>query len=358
MWKRFLFWMAVFFGLFLTVYTIRITVRERDMAKIESRRFQGKVLKVTSPDLFAERNIIEVFSKRYNGNIKFNFLNNTSAYIDLADIGDSSIIIYPSFAFKNLLDKKIIAPIEIDKVPNVKSLMDIAKKDISEKYTDKSVLAIPLAYVPYAMFFSVSQLKQSLSGKEIIALTPSIALADNVGSLLMLFKIYNLSPEEESIKKIEKELKGKKLYFYNPDDSVGMSNSLSEVKPKLIIGPSYNVNILTRDFGSFDMILPEEGTYADYYLMSLTNKGEDKEISHIFLNHYVEPLIHRNLVEIMGLGITNYTAMKNIKPALYNSLRMNDEKYLSAMEILKDSSELKKAELLFELFKKRTANLR
>lgn len=346
--RRFLFWAAVFFGLFLTFHTIRISVREKDMAKVNVKKFKTDIFTITSPDLFAERNIMDTFGKRYGVTLKFKFKNNSDDYLNLKS--DSDALIYPAFAFDNLWQANILKPIDTERVPNLKTLMEDTKHAIKEKYTKDKVYAIPIVYVPYAMFFSKTQLKESTSGREIISLTPSIAIADNYGTLLTLFKIFKLPVNDNSVSVLKKVLKGKAITYFNADDPIAMTKSLNDAKPKLIIAPSYNKNILERDFGSFEMILPSEGTYADYYLVSLL-KTDDLELSHVFINHLIEPLIHRNLAEVMGMGITNHAAMADITPVLYNGLKMNDPKYLSDMISLKSEKELMQVKKMFEKMK-------
>lgn len=346
--RRFLFWVAVFFGLFLTIYTVRILVRERDMARVNVKQFKKDFFTITSSDLFAERNIVEVFYKRYGVQLKFSFKNNFEDYLALKM--DSDAVIYPSFVYENLMHSKMLKVIDVQKVPNVKSLMEDSKSEMMRKYNKSGVYAVPVAYVPYAMFFSKSQLKESTSGKEIIALTPSIALADNIGSLLMLCKIYKLPVQETSIKQLKKILKNKTVTFFNPDEPISMSKILTEAKPRLILAPSYNKNILEREFGSFEMILPSEGSYAEKYLVSLL-KDDETELSHVFLNHLLEPLIHRNLAEVMGIGITNYAAMANITPVLYNGLKMNNPEYLKDMFVINSDKDYANANRVFEKFK-------
>lgn len=346
--KRFLFWFAVFFGLFLTFHTIRIAVREKDMSKTLVKKFKKDVLYITAPDLFAERNIIEIFNKRYGVSIKFSFQNDLSKFLSLKSEADA--IIYPTFAYNSIYSANLLKPISIEKLSNYKTLMEMAKKEVKEQYTKDKIYAIPIAYVPYALFFSKTQLKESLSGKEIIDLTPSIAMADNLGSFLFLCKVFNLPLKESSLSFIKKKLEGKKVNYFNADNPAEMVKELNETKPKLIVAPSYCKNILEREFGDFEMILPKEGTYAEYYLVSLL-KVEDDDLSHVLINHLIEPLIQRNLTEVMGLGITNYSAMANITPVLYNSLKMNDEKYLSDMFILRKEADFFAAKELFEKMK-------
>ncbi|GAB4437285.1 MAG: hypothetical protein OHK0040_08620 [bacterium] len=347
--RRFLFLAAVIFGLFLTFHTIRITVREKDMAKVNVKQFKSSIFTVSSPDLFAERNIMDTFEKRYGVKLKFKFKNDLSGYLNFSE--DADAVIYPSFAFEKLWQSKVLKPIDTAKVQNIKTLMEDTKADLKEKYTkENAVYAIPIAYIPYALFFSKTQLKESTSAKEIIAIAPSIALADNYATLLTFFKIYKLPINENSVATIKKMLKGKTITYFNPDDPISMTKVLGDAKPKLIIAPSYSKNILERDFGGFEMILPSEGTYADYYLVSLL-KSDDVVLSHVFLNHLTEPLIHRNLAEVMGMGITNYASMSDITPVLYNGLKMNNAKYLKEMLTLKNEKDYLTVSKLFEKIK-------
>jgi len=53
----------------------------------------------------------------------------------------------------------------------------------------------------------------------------------------------------------------------------------------------------------------------------------------------------------MGIGITNYSAMANITQVLYNSLKMNDPKYLSEMLTIKNEKEYDTVQRLFEKLK-------
>ncbi len=347
--KRFLFWTAAFFGIFLTIYTVRIMVREKDMAKVNVREVKGKTFTIMSPDLFAERNIMDVFSKRYSAQLKFSFQNDLANYFDIKT--DSDALIYPSFAFDNLYSSQTILPLDLEKIANIKTLMDDTKSEINNRYTKNGkTYAIPVAYVPYAMFYDKNQLKESTVAREIISTAPSISFADSFGSLLFMLKVYGLPLSESSVSQVKKLLKGKVVTYFNADDPFAMEKALNEAKPKLIIGPSYCKNILEREFGSFDMILPKEGTYADYYLVSLL-KNEKGELSHVFLNHLVEPLIHRNLVEVMGIGITNYAAMSNITPVLYNGLKMNDPAYLKSIFKLNNKQEFELAKTIFAKMK-------
>jgi len=79
--------------------------------------------------------------------------------------------------------------------------MDDTRTEITKKYSKDSVYAIPVAYVLYAMFFSKAQLKESTSRKEIISLTSSIALANNIGTIITLLKIYKLQLVKKGFKK-------------------------------------------------------------------------------------------------------------------------------------------------------------
>lgn len=342
--KRFFYWVLVFFGIFLTIQTVRLAVREKDMAKVNVKQFKNKIIYITAPDIFAEKNIMDVFKSRYGATLKFKFKNKNDEYLTLDS--DADAIIYPSFVYEKLYSANKLNPIDVSKVHNVNTLMEDTKIEIKQKYSKTDAFAVPLAYVPYAMFFYKDQLKQSTSGKEIISLASSIALSDDVGSILTVFKIFNLPLKEKSVVELKKIFKGKKIFFYNADDPIAMEKTIKDAQPQLIIGPSFNSNIFERVFSRIDMILPEEGTYANYYLVSFL-KNNDAELMHVFLNHIIEPLIQRNLIEVMGIGITNYNAMKNIKPVLYNTLKMNDSKYLKNMFILKDEEEYKTATKLF-----------
>lgn len=346
--KRFLFWVLVFFGIFLTMQTVRLAVREKDMAKVNVKQFKNKLISITAPDIFAEKNIMDVFKNRYGATLKFKFKNANDEYLTLDN--DTDAIIYPSFVYQKLYSAGKLMPIDVSKVQNLNTLMEDTQLEIKQKYSKTDAFAVPIAYVPYAMFFYKDKLKQTTSGKEIISMASSIALSDDIGSILTMFKIFNLPLKEKSVIELKKIFKSKTIVFYNADDPITMEKILQDAKPQLIIGPSFNSNIFERNFSRIDMILPEEGTYANYYLVSFL-KNNESELMHVSLNHLIEPLIHRNLTEVMGIGITNYNAMKNIKPVLYNSLKMNDSKYLKNMFILEDEEQYNTARELFKAIK-------
>jgi len=76
------------------------------MTNVNVKQFKTKVFTITSPDLFAERNIVDVFGKRYGVQLKFSFKNDVDAYISLKT--DSNAAIYPSFVFDNFMQAQML----------------------------------------------------------------------------------------------------------------------------------------------------------------------------------------------------------------------------------------------------------
>ncbi len=345
--KRFIIMTAIFFGFFLSYQILRIAAQRKYMSQISTKETKGKTLKIFSPDFFTERNIYESFKKRYDVNLKFTIKNTPKDFREIKNVAD--VVIYPSFLYKNF-SKESIIPLDNNKIKNVENLMDNFMNFTKKNYTEKgSIYAIPVAYSPYAIYFNSSKVSKSIKGKDLINKSYKIAIADSYGSLLTLCKIFNKKPDTNGIEEIRKILNQKPVIFNIENPAIGMS-TLQKEKPDVIIAPSYLKGFFEREAGSLEAVLPEEGTYADLYLISIVENG-DYELSYIFINHIFDPLIHKNLTDIMGLGITNKTSLSYISAVNYNFLKMNYPDYLDKLYLLSSEEEYYKTEQLFKDFK-------
>lgn len=345
--KRFLILTAILFGFFLSYQILKITAQRKYMAQISTKETKGKTLKIFSPDFFTERNIYESFKKRYDANLKYTIKDKPDDFREIKNIVD--VIIYPSYLYKNLISDTII-PLENNKIKNIENLMDNYITFMKRNYSQNgNIYAIPVAYSPYAIYFNPSKVSKSTKGKELINKNYKIALADNMGSFLTLCKIFGKNPDTKGLDMIKKILSQKPVFFNIENPALGMA-TLQKEKPDVIVAPSYLKGFFEREAGSFEAVLPDEGTYADLYLISMA-KGSDNELGYIFINHLLDPLIHKNLTDIMGLGITNKTSLASISAVNYNFLKMNFPEYLNKFYLLSSEEEYNKTEQIFKSFK-------
>ncbi|MCX7771078.1 MAG: ABC transporter substrate-binding protein [Proteobacteria bacterium] len=345
--KRFLILTAILFGFMLSYQILKITAQRKYMAQISTKETKGKTLKIVSPDFFTERNIYESFAKRYEANLKYTLRDRPEGFRDIQNIAD--VVIYPSYIYKSFIDGKI-APLENEKIKNIENLMENYLEITRKSYSvNGKIYAIPVAYSPYAIYFNPSKVVKSTKGRELINKNYKIALADDIGSMLTLFKIFDKKPEDKGLNELIKILSQKPTFFNIDNPAVGMA-TLQKEKPDVIIAPSYLKGFFEREVGSLEAILPDEGTFSTLYLISNV-KGGDNELGYIFINHILDPLIQKNLTDIMGLGITNKTSLTSISAVNYNFLKMNYPEYLSKLYILNSEDEYQKAVQTFTKFK-------
>ncbi len=318
------------------------------MADFNPKETKGKFLRIISPDFFTERNIYESFNKRYEAKLKFTLKNNPESF-NTNELTED-VIIYPSLLYPKLINAGKIQSLDINKTKNMENLMDnfivLTKKNFSK---EGKIYAIPVAYLPYAIFFNLSKVNKSTKGKELIKADYKIALADDLGSMLTLLKIFNLNLDKDGIDKITKTIKQKPIFFNIDNPTIGLA-TLKKEKPDVVVAPSYLRGFFEREVGTLESILPDEGTYATIYLVSLLNSN-NTDLGYIFINHLLDPLIHKNLTDIMGLGITNKNSLPSISAVNYNFLKMNYPEYLNNLFVLKSEEEYLQAINLFKDFK-------
>lgn len=348
--KRFIILTLIIFGFFLSYQTLRIMSQQRYVADINVNQFKGKIIKVTAPDIFAEKNIIDTFTNRYKGVTKFNLVKNDGDFFNV-NLEDTDVIIYPSFYYEKLLQSKKLINIDLSKVPNIDKLMDNHSKIMNEKYVaNNQILAIPSAYIPYAIFFDPEKIKPSTSAKNYFTENRKVAIPDGYESILALSKFFGISKDTNLIKSLFSKVKKENFILYSLDDLENAIKIFQEKRPDLIIAPVYLKGFFERRGGTIEMILPDEGTYATYYLTSLTNERE-KLLSSVFLNHLLDPLIHKNYTNSFSIPITNKVSLNTLPALLYNSLKMNDPAYFEKIYLLKNEEEYKKAIKLYNDFK-------
>lgn len=346
--KRFLILTAIIFGFMLSYQILKITAQRRYMADVNLKEIKGKQIKIISPDFFAERNIYESFNKRYDANLRYTLKDKPESYFQQDISGD--VIIYPSLLYKKFLSTGEISPIDENKAKNIENLMDNFFETVKKDYTNNGkIYAIPIAYSPYAIYFNISKVNKSTKGKELIKPEHKIALADDIGSMLTLCKIFNIKPDKKGVEELKKVVNQKPVFFNIENPSIGLA-TLTKEKPDVLIAPSYLRGFFEREAGTFETVLPDEGTFATLYLISNLSKG-NSELSQLFINHILDPTIHKNLTDIMGLGITNKTSLPSISAVYYNFLKMNYPDYLKNLYLLKSEEEYNQAVSLFKDFK-------
>lgn len=345
--KRFLLLTVMLFGFFLSYQILKIAGQRKYMSQFVTKDIKGKTLKILSPDFFTERNIYESFAKRYDANLKYTLKEKPEEIKDAINTAD--VVIYPSFLFKNMYDGKIL-PLEQDKIKNVENLMDLYANLTNKNYSfDGKTYAIPIAYSPYAIYFNPSKVVKSTKGKDIINKNYKIALADNLGSFVTLCKIFDKKPDKKGQEEIKKIISQKLIFFNIDNPAIGMA-TLQKEKPDVIVAPSYLKGFFEREAGSFEAVLPDEGTFATLYLVSNVSGG-DSQLGYIFINHLLDPLIHKNLTDVMGLGITNKTSLSSISAVNYNFLKMNYPEYFSKFYLISTEEEYKNIEKAYQEFK-------
>ncbi|MCX7641123.1 MAG: ABC transporter substrate-binding protein [Elusimicrobiales bacterium] len=348
--KRFIMLTLIIFGFFLSYQTLRIMSQQKYIADVNVNQFKGKTINVISPDIFAEKNIIDTFSNRYKGTVKFNLVKNDKDFIS-ANYKDSDIIIFPSYFYENFISNKILLKIDVSKVPNLDKLMDNHTNLMKEKYTDNgSILAIPTAYIPYGIFFDPQKIKPSTSAKDYFIPNRKIAIPDSYESLIALSRFLNLPFNKNFVKSLSDKVKKENLIIYSLDDLESSLKLFQEKRPDLIIAPVYLKGFFERRGGTIEMILPDEGTYATFYLTSFINERE-RELSFVFLNHLLDPLIHKNYTNSFSIPITNKVSLNTLPALLYNSLKMNDPTYFEKIYLLKNEEDYKKALDIYKDFK-------
>lgn len=346
--KRFIMLTLIFFGFLLSYQTLKIISQQRYMANINVNQFKDKTIKITSPDIFAEKNVIDTFKGRYKASIKFNLVKDD---IDFSSIktDDLDLIIYPSF-FSEYVKKTALA-LDDKKIPNLDKLMDIHSNIMKGKYIKNgSLFAIPVAYIPYAIFFDPEKIKPSTSAKDYLTKNRKIAIPDNYESLLALSKFLSINFDTDLLKSLFTKINKEDIIIYNISDLESVLKLFEQKKPEVIIAPVYLKGFFERRGGTIEMIIPDEGTYATYYLISLVNERE-KELSFVFINHILDPLIQKNYTTSFTIPITNKVSLNTIPAVLYNSLRMNDFDFFKKIYLIKDESELKKVIKIYQDFK-------
>lgn len=350
--KRFIFLVLVIFGFLLSYQTLRIMNQQRYMSSINVNQFKDKLLKVVSPEIFAEKNIFDTFQLRYKASLKYIFQKNEDKYLDLIndDLKSANVIIYPSFVYDELKKKGDIFKLDEQKIPNIKNLKENFVNLIKMNYHND---AVPVAYIPYALFFDSQKIKPSTLAKELLQPNFKIAIPSNYGAFLALCKMLKLDVSEKSVKTIKDYFSKGGIFFYDENDLEKALEIFQNIKPQIILAPVYLKAFFERRIGTIEMVLPDEGTFATLYLISIINSNEN-ELANIYINHLTDPLIHKNLSDVFNIPITNKVSLKTMAPVLYNSLKMNDDNYFSKLYILKSSKEYKNINTFYEAFKKAT----
>lgn len=341
------FFLMAFGALLFWQVIIRIPYEQRYRQRTDVGQVSGRTLRVLSPDLFAEKNIFETFRGRYKAQLAFTFRNDADASLPPEDAAHA-VLIYPSFAFAEVQRAARLAPIDPAQALNLANLADSYRARASERYGCGGMpCAVPVAWVPWALFADAARVNPTASGKPYFTGTRGwkIAVADRWGSSLALARIFGLAPVPGSAAALAALLPAADLRWFDPDDPADVSRVLRDEEPPVVLGPSYLKSLISREGGKHEMFLPEEGTYATLYLLSAT-EGPDLDLAVVFLNHLTDPTIHKNLATVMTVAIPNRLSQTTLEPVLASALRLTDPSYEGRLLVLEDAAGYAEAQAL------------
>ncbi len=337
------------FGLFLTMYTLKIMYQQKYIATLDIKEIKGKTLNIMTSSLFSERNLIETFGSRFKSNIKYTIEEKNEKYFNIKN-DEIHALIYPSFTYRQEGTGKGYQAMDESKLPNLLNIDDNHVEYMRKLYTISGKLyAAPVAYVPYAIFFDKEKIKPSTTGKSYFTGNIKVALSGDYGSFLALVKILGLKPDMASVASIQKTLGKGNVILFDPDKLDAAADLIKKEKSLIVIAPIYLKSYMETRVELNEVILPDEGTYATLYLVSIVGDGE-LELSHIFVNHVIDPSIQKTLCDILGYPVINKLALKSMEPLQYNTLKMNTPEYFKNLLVLKNRKEFDNAVNLYNAF--------
>lgn len=340
--RFFKYFLMAFGALLFWQIMIRLPHEQRYQQRVERDQIQGRVLQVAAPDLFAEKNIYDTFAGRYGASLKIRFVNSPAAILDVPAMTEP-VVVVPSFAFAAVRAASKLTAVQAVEAPNLANLLDSYREMALGKYgCGGGTCGVPVAWVPWALFVDRERVNPTTSGRPYFTDTRGwkIGLADDPGSALALARILGVADDAAALAAL---LPRKDLRWFDADDPADVERLMGQEKPAVILGPSHLKGLIAREGSKHEMFLPDEGTYATLYLLSVA-EGPDRDLGIVFLNHLTDPTIHKNLATVMTAAIPNRLALATVQPVLTSALRLNDAAYAEKLLVLEDAAAYRRAQ--------------
>lgn len=259
--------------------------------------------------------VIAEFQKKTG--IKVNYTNyetNEELYNILKNSGSSYDVVIPSdYMINKLIAEDMLLPIDFDKIPNYKNVMEQYKNldfDKENKYS------VPYSWGVVAMVYNKTMINEKPDSFS------ALWNKDYKGNILM----FNNSRDAMAI---AMQLKGIDPSVVTKEDIDTATAYLKEQKPLLkkyvmdqvftemegdqaAIAPYYAGDIITMmdNNENLDYVLPKEGSNLFIDSMCIPKSSKNKELAEKFINFMLEPEVAKANSEYIGYSTPNQAAFE------------------------------------------------
>lgn len=278
------------------------------------------------------------FEKQTGINIKFIPLSTLDDIVNLAEATRHyDLFIISNEGIKILHDMGLVAPLDLNKLPNYQNLHHNLKYTSWSQF-DSQVFAVPWAWGPTGLMYNKDVVRAPESWNVLwdpkykgkVGMWDDISMIWTTALSLGYKNVYSLTREQ--LNKVKQ-----KLFKFNSMQAVYYKGGGDELtlatKGKLALFNSwYDPSARLKARGrNFSMIIPKEGAVGmfDSYLLSKNTHHSAMALQYI--NHQISPEIQHQMVNITGLAPANIETLSLLKPEEIRALHLDDVNYFNRM---------------------------
>jgi spermidine/putrescine transport system substrate-binding protein len=294
---------------------------------------------------YIDPTIITDFEKRFNCKVVVDLYEDNDSMMAKLENGGSSVydIAIPSdYVMKALKEKKLLAPLRKENIPN---MANIADRFVSPPFDPGNEYSVPYQWGTIGIYMRTKPNEQITKSWALLydpAKQPGpFVLIDSVRdafSTVLKYRGYSLNTvDPEKLSEVQKILADAKKRSIGFDSGVGGKNKVLAGTARMSI--SFNGDAVRgmKDDPATQFFVPEEGSQIWIDSMVITSGAPHRDMAEKFLNFILDPEVGARLSNFNQYATPNKASMPHInKDDLANQAIYPSEEIMKKLEFLND----------------------
>ncbi|BCU81446.1 ABC transporter [Polycladomyces abyssicola] len=299
----------------------------------------GKTLNLLTWEGYADPKFVKGFEEKYGVKVTVTYFGSSDELVSKLKGGGGNVydVISPSSDVAGYLVREgLVAPINLNNVPNYKNLAE-KLKNMNDVKKGGKVYGVPFTWGPDSLIYDADVIKTPPNSWKIfwdpkykgkVSLWDDISNIYLIGQMMGLDKndpsaLYNMSDAQlQEAKKKLIELKPQVRKYWA---TAGELNDLfSNKEVVLAVGWPLTPKAVNASGRNLKEVIPKEGITGWIDRLMIVKSSPNKELAEKYINYVIDEKVQKIVADVTGYGVANKNAAKYMTPEQAKSIHIDD----------------------------------
>ncbi|TJY41560.1 ABC transporter substrate-binding protein [Cohnella pontilimi] len=304
----------------------------------------GKTLNLLTWEGYADPKFIKGFEDKFGVKVTATYFGSSDELVAKlkGGGGDTFDVISPSSdVAAYLLHEGLVAPINLDHVPNYANLAS-KLKDMKDVQQDGKVYGVPFTWGPDSLIYDADVIKTPPDSWNVFwdpQYKGKVSIWDDISNIYLIgqmmgldatdqSKVYNMT--EDQLQEAKKKLIELKPQIRKYWASGGELNDLfSNKEVVLAVGWPLTPTTVNASGRNLQETIPKEGITGWIDRLMIVNASKNKELAETYINYVTDEQVMKLVADATGYGVANLNAAKHMSAEQAKAIHIDDmENYM------------------------------